>query len=216
MKVLTIIFGILLVIGGVICLFSPEATFIEAGYVVAIMLLIYGVIGIIGVIAKSVRPSFLWASIPAVIIGVISLFFPSDTMNIHIVLIYLLAVWFILQGASSLYLSIRYRFFNSGWVLGVIMGILSIIVGVYTALHPTLGALTIGILVGIYMIEAGIDLLVVGTWIGRVETVAKGAQAFVDEARAVLNEVYSETANVVDQPEQNESSGASDTEKPES
>lgn len=203
MKVLTIILGVLLTICGVICLTSPEATFIETGYVVAIMLLVYGIIGIIAVIARRIRPSFLWACIPAVIIGVLALFFPSDRMNIHIVLVYLLAVWFVFQGVSSIYMAVRYRFFNSGWVFGLIMGILSIIVGIYTALHPTLGALTIGILVGIYLIEAGIDLIVVGSWMGRVESVAKGAQAFVNEARDVINEAYNEAytnaANPADQ-----------------
>lgn len=192
MKVLTIILGILLTICGVICLTSPGATFIETGYVVAIMLLVYGVVGIIAVIAKRAWPSFLWACIPAVIIGVFALFFPSDKVNIHIILVYLLAVWFVLQGISSIYMSVRYRFFNRGWFLGLIMGILSILVGVYTALHPTLGALTIGILVGIYMIEAGIDLIIVGATIGRVESAAQGAQEIVSQARDAVNEAYAE------------------------
>lgn len=205
MKVLTIILGVLLAICGVICLTSPEATFVETGYVVAIMLLVYGVIGIIGVIARRVRPSFLWACIPAIIIGVISLFFPSDKMNIHIVLVYLLAVWFILQGISSIYMAVRVRFFDRGWFLGLIVGILSICLGVYTALHPTLGAFTIGVLVGIYMIEAGIDLIVIGAMIGRVESVAKGAQAVVDGAKEAFNEAYNE---VMGSFEQNDAPGA--------
>lgn len=208
MKVLTIILGVLLAICGVVCLTSPEATFIETGYVVAIMLLVYGVIGVIAVIARRVRPSFLWAAIPAIIIGVISLFFPSDKMNIHIVLVYLLAVWFVLQGISSMYMSIRVRYFDRGWFLGLLLGILSICLGVYTALHPTLGAFTIGVLVGIYLIEAGMDLIVIGAMIGRVESVAKGAQAVVDGAREAFNEAYNEVVNSFEQAAQNDAPGA--------
>lgn len=208
MKVLTIILGVLLAICGVVCLTSPEATFIETGYVVAIMLLVYGVIGVIAVIARRVRPSFLWACIPAIIIGVISLFFPSDKMNIHIVLVYLLAVWFVLQGISSMYISVRVRYFDHSWFLGLILGILSICLGVYTALHPTLGAFTIGVLVGIYLIEAGMDLIVIGAMIGRVESVAKGAQAVVDGAREAFNEAYNEVVNSFEQAAQNDAPGA--------
>lgn len=203
MKVLTIILGVLLTICGVISLASPEATFIETGYVVAIMLLVYGIIGIIAVISRRVRPAFLWASIPAVVIGVISLFFPNDTMNIHVVLVYLLAVWFVLQGISSMYMSVRVRFFDRGWFLGLIMGILSICLGIYTALHPTLGAFTIGVLVGIYLIEAGIDLIVIGALIGRVETAAKGAQAFVEGAKEAINNAYNDAMNAAGQQGQN-------------
>ena len=195
MKVLTIILGVLMAIAGVICLFQPGETFIETGYVIAIMLLVYGVIGIISVIARRSRPAFLWACIPAVIIGVISLFFPSNNVNIHVLMIYLLAVWFVLQGISSIYMSVRSRFFNSGWVLGLIVGIISIFLGIYTALHPTVGVLTIGILVGIYLIEAGIDLIIVGAMIGRIEAVAKGARAFVDEAKSAINEAYQAESN---------------------
>ena len=116
-------------------------------------------------------------------------------MNIHVLMIYLLAVWFVLQGISSIYMSVRSRFFNSGWVLGLIVGIISIFLGIYTALHPTVGVLTIGILVGIYLIEAGIDLIIVGAMIGRIEAVAKGARAFVDEAKSAINEAYQAESN---------------------
>ncbi len=199
MKVLTIIFGVLMTIAGVICLFRPDVTFLQTGYIIAIMLLVYGIIGIIAVIARRVRPAFLWAAIPATIIGVVSLFFPSDEMNIHAVLVYLLAAWFILQGIISIYMSIRTRRINRAWVLGLIVGIISIFLGIYTAVHPIVGALTIGILVGIYMIEAGIDLILVGSLIGRLEAAAESAEEFVAGAREKVNEVRNEIHNEMHQ-----------------
>ncbi len=45
MSVLNIILGILLVIGGFSCMFTPFATFLSAGYYIAILLLVYGVFG---------------------------------------------------------------------------------------------------------------------------------------------------------------------------
>lgn len=192
MKVLTFILGILLAIAGVICLLNPGAAFIQTGYVIAIMLFVYGLAGLISVIARRARPAFLWASIPALIIGVISLFVPGDAKTIHVLLIYLLAFWFIVQGISSMYLSVRSRGFNSMWVLGLIVGIISVFLGTYTALHPLLGVFTIGILVGIFLIEAGIDMMVIGTTIGRVESFAKGAAAFVNEARNAAENAYEE------------------------
>ncbi len=190
MKVLTIILGILLTIAGVICLFYPGETFLETGYIIAIMLLVYGVVGSIGVIAKKLRPSFLWTTIPAIIIGVVALFLPGDKLFMHALLIYLLAAWFIIQGISSIYMSVRSRFFYRSWPLSLVIGIISVALGVYTALQPALGVLAIGILVGIFLIEAGIDLMVIGATVGRVEGIAKEAADIVDEAREEMNKAY--------------------------
>lgn len=216
MKALTIILGIVLTIGGVICLFYPGETFLETGYIVSIMLLVYGVIGIIGVIAKKVLPSFLWVCIPAIILGVVALFLPGDKMFMHVVLIYLLAVWFIVQGISSIYMSVRSRFFYRSWPLGMVVGIISVALGVYTALHPTVGGLAIGILVGIYLIEAGIDLMVVGATVGRVEGIAKEAAAFVDEAREEINKAYDNAENPAGAPIDSTATEVADEEKKDS
>lgn len=206
MKVLTFIFGIILTIGGVICLFRPGAAFLETGYVIAIMLFVYGVIGTISVITKKMRPAFLWATIPALLIGVASLFMPGDANTIHFILIYLIAFWFAMQGISSIYLAVRSRNENPVWVLTLIVGIISIFLGAYAAVHPMFGVFAIGILVGIFLIEAGIDLMVVGTAIGRVESFVKGAGAFA--AGAAFNEAQREAEEAAAQ--QTEESADSD------
>ena len=192
MKVLSIILGILLTICGVICLFSPAESFLAIGYVIAIMLLVYGIAGTISVIAKQFRPAVLWASIPALIIGIVSLFVPSDTSTIHVIILYLLAFFFIVQGIMSIYMSVRTRHIDGTWVLGLILGIISIILGVYTAVHPLIGVFAIGILVGIWVIETGIELIVVGSTIGRVERFVNKAKNIVNEARDSAHEASAE------------------------
>ena len=96
----------------------------------------------------------------------------------------------------------------------LIIGILSILVGIYTALHPALGVFTIGILVGIYLIEAGIDLIVVGTTIGRVQHVVDGVASFVDDARAAVNEEYERMASYQEAPAPEETNTAEEANTP--
>lgn len=192
MKVLSIILGILLTICGVVCLFNPGATFLATGYVFAIMLFVYGIGGIIAVIAKQIRPAFLWAAIPALIIGIVSLFLPSDASTIHVIMLYLLAFWFIIQGIISIYTSVRSRFFNHTWVLGLILGIIAIFLGIYTAVHPMVGVFALGILVGIFLIEAGINMIVMGSALGRFEDAVDNAKEFAAGAREAYNEYEAE------------------------
>ena len=160
MKVLTTIFGIILAIFGVVCIFSPTQTFIATGYVLAILLLVYGIIGIINVIRKFLSPITLFASIPAVIIGAIALFRPGSAGAFDGLLLYLFSAWFVVHGIIDIVVACRSRLFNRGWFWGLIMGIIEIVVGGYSFAHPQVSAIAIGTLVGIYLIEAGISMIV--------------------------------------------------------
>ena len=163
MVVLSVIAGALLIIGGVACLFHPAATFFETGYFLAILMLVYGVVGIINVIRKRAEAIELLVHIPAVIIGVIAIIRPGTTLVLDGMMVYLVAAWFVIQGVVSIYLSIKVRRIQSGWIWGLILGILGLVLGIYSFIHPMVSALTIGILVGFYLIEAGLNMIVIST-----------------------------------------------------
>jgi len=52
-------------------------------------------------------------------------------------------------------------------VLGIILGVLEIIMGIYSAAHPAVLALSLGMLVGFYFIESGINMIVIGCAVER-------------------------------------------------
>ena len=47
MTVLYVILGVIMVIGGFVCMASPVATLLYTGYYIGILMLVYGVLGII-------------------------------------------------------------------------------------------------------------------------------------------------------------------------
>ncbi len=163
MVVLSIIVGILLMMGGIACLFSPGATFLASGYVVAILLLIYGIVGIVNVVRKRAHPVMLIVDILAIIIGIIAIIKPGSTLAIDVLMTYLLAAWFVVQGGVSIFVSIKARSYQSGWVFGLILGIIGVLLGIYSFFNPMVSALAIGILIGIYLIEAGLSMIVLST-----------------------------------------------------
>lgn len=163
MVVLSIIVGILLMMGGIACLFSPGATFLASGYVVAILLLIYGIVGIVNVVRKRAHPVMLIVDILAIIIGIIAIIKPGSTLAIDVLMTYLLAAWFVVQGGVSIFVSIKARAVQSGWVFGLILGIIGVLLGIYSFFNPMVSALAIGILIGIYLIEAGLSMIVLAT-----------------------------------------------------
>lgn len=163
MVVLSIIMGVLLIMGGVSCLFHPAATFFETGYFLAILMLVYGVVGIVNVVRKRAQPIELLVHIPAIIIGVIAFLRPGTTLVVDAMMVYLVAAWFVVQGLVSIYLAIRVKRIRSGWYWGLILGILGVILGIYSFVHPLVSVLTIGILVGTYLIESGLNMIVLAT-----------------------------------------------------
>lgn len=169
MVVLSVIMGILLIAGGMSCLFHPAATFFETGYFLAILMLVYGIVGIINVVRKRAQAIELLVHIPAIIIGIIAIMRPGTTLVFDAMMVYLVAVWFVIQGVVSIYLAIRAKGIRSGWYWGLILGILGLILGVYSFFHPMVSALTIGILVGMYLIESGLNMIVLATAVEALE-----------------------------------------------
>jgi len=75
----------------------------------------------------------------------------------------LFAAWFIVQGIISIYVSVKVRQVSSGWVFGLILGIIATLMGIISLIHPLISVVAIGIMIGIYLLEAGLSMIVLAT-----------------------------------------------------
>lgn len=167
MRALQIILGILLIIGGISCMGTPLLTFVGAGYFLVIMLLVWGIYGVIAGIANK-RYGFIFVySIITLILALVILFVPGMRNFAGTALLIAMAFWFVIKGVLAIVASFKAKdvgVSSYGW--GIFLGILDVIVGVYSFIHPFVLAMGIGILLAIYFVIAGIDLIVGKyTWI---------------------------------------------------
>ena len=161
MTVLAIIFGVLMILCGFGCFFTPLLTFMDMGYFIVIMATVYGVIGIVkGCTEKRFGISFVF-SILSVIFGVAVLLLPKLMFIADTVLIYMTATWLVLQGIVSLVTSftVTKKRGSGMWVWQMIIGILAILLGCYSYFHPAVVAISLGLLIGIWFIETGIAMI---------------------------------------------------------
>ena len=107
--------------------------------------------------------------IPAIIIGIIAFFRPGTTLAFDAVILYLVAAWFMAQGAVSIYVSIKAKPYKKGWYWGLILGILGLILGIYSFAHPLVSVFAIGMLIGIYLIETGLNMIVLATAVDSIK-----------------------------------------------
>lgn len=204
MVIASIVLGVLFIIGGIYCMSAPASTYLTVMRLFASLLLVYGIFGIIRFFKRrSLVPEFI-ASIAAVIIGFVYLFRPGNTpaagnlLGLDRIVLFLTAAWFLLKGCISVYYSVKTRFYNNRWIYGFISGVLSVILGVYSFMYPSMAAASIGVLVGMWMIQCGIDFVTLGTTIGfiqgTIEEVEREVQETVEEVRSAARN-YAEERN---------------------
>lgn len=143
-------------------MFTPFATLLSAGYFIGILLLVYGIFGIFK--AATLKGGVLeWIlSILSVIVGVYAIVRPGSTLVIDGMLIYLLAAFFLVEGAIHIVLAIKTKFVNKHWYWGLIAGILGVLLGIYSFAHPMFSAFTVGVLIGFFFVELGISMVALG------------------------------------------------------
>lgn len=164
MTVLSIILGVLLIIGGISLMFTPLATFLGVGYFVIILFFVLGIFGIIrAIMDKKFGLEFAF-SILSLILGILGLVIPGTAAMNNFIILFFAAAWFLVHGVMTIIKSIGGKKLgvSTGMVvLGVILGVLELVLGIYSIAHPFVLAFAIGILIGFYFIEAGINLIVV-------------------------------------------------------
>ena len=161
MTALSIIFGILMIICGASCMFTPLTTFWDVGYFIVILVAVYGVIGIVKAISEKRFGAGFVFSILSVIFGAAVLCFPGLLLLADGVLLYIVAAWFVLQGIISVFTAVTFTKATGSklWILQLIFGIIGILLGCYSFFHLRLLAVSLGFLLGFYFVQTGITML---------------------------------------------------------
>lgn len=161
MTVLFIILGIMFISAGFSCIFAPLYTFLQYNYFIVILMVAFGVVGIIkSIIEKHFGANFIF-SILSVVLGAVMLALPENLLFAESVMLIITAVWFMVRGAVAVIsaIAVTRRTGSKIWILQLILGIIDVIVGVISLINPLVLAVSIGIMVGIYFIETGFTLL---------------------------------------------------------
>lgn len=172
MKIFNCIFGVLSIIAASYCIFYPGMTFINSGWIVTILLGVWGVCTIIGYTANSKNDekskgdaavgvlSFI-GGIAAAVISVLALFMPSIRIMLDIIILCVFSSWLMLSGITSVIVSFKMK--NTGskrWILTLICGVVMTLSGIYGIFNLFFVMQTIGILIGILLMIYGVRLVV--------------------------------------------------------
>ena len=162
MTVLTILLGLLMIVGGV-CLFStPLATFIGTGYFIIILFFISSLVSIVKGISKKRFDKKFFFGILGVILGLAGILIPDVAEMNNYIILYIAAVWFFLRGILTIMDALEAKKRGAGVgevVLDFILGVLDIILGICSIAHPAVMAVSLGFLIGLFFIESGVSTI---------------------------------------------------------
>lgn len=147
--------GILAIIFGIIIALYPSITFAILRLIIGLFVLIWGILAAARTFTQ--KPANRWAiligGIVAIILGLIILFAPGITETLTA---YLIAAWAIIWGIVQLVHSFDARKVVATWLVGAIIGIISVIFGIVLVVWPGLTLMAIISLIGIYLVFFGI------------------------------------------------------------
>ena len=164
MSVLTIILGILMIIGGAVLMATPLVTTFGLMYFYMILMFVTGIIFLIKCIAYKRYGIDLFFAIITIIAGCFMLFTPNLSFATEVLILYITAGWLVVRGIVGVINAFSARKVIGGgmFALSLIASILVIISGVYSFIHPLVFAGFLGILACCYFIVEGIDLIFLG------------------------------------------------------
>jgi uncharacterized membrane protein HdeD (DUF308 family) len=80
----------------------------------------------------------------------------------NFILLYIAAGWFVIHGVMSVINAVGMKKEGADtftWVVGILLGVLELIMAIYSVAHPAMLAVSLGLLIGFYFIESGVSLI---------------------------------------------------------
>lgn len=172
MKVFNCIIGVLSILGAVYCMFFPGISFLNTGWIVAVLLGVYGMSSIFGYFSSSKGDNKgdgklvangvmgLIIGIACAVVALLAMFSAGVRGTLDLIILMIFAFWLIYSGAVSIFGAFAQK--KNGckmWGLSLALGIIVLITGFYGATHLLFAAFSIGYMIGIELMVYGISLL---------------------------------------------------------
>ena len=170
-KLVTFIFGVLMIILGTFCLFNPTITYMTLGYIIGVNMVIDAIGNIVLWAEKETESDdgFVLASaIISLVFGIILIGSTALQIIVDMAIVYLAAIWMIVLGIIRIIFAIRFyrikkildvKSIKRRWWIILIFGFLLIICGIVSLFNPTGLIIAIGINLGLSIIVAGANMI---------------------------------------------------------
>lgn len=173
--ILWFVASILMIAAGIVCFALPVDTSIRVfSYIVGALVLCMGIVELVMFFTSVGIVGGGMVLADGIITTLLGIFFLANVNVVEAILPIVFAMWFIYEGISELVLAIQAgKFKVSNWWVLLIFAIIEIIFGFVALFDPISSAISLTVLVGIFLFVRGLSML--GDWMValRVKNFAK-------------------------------------------
>jgi uncharacterized membrane protein HdeD (DUF308 family) len=152
--------GVAALLFGVLAVLWPGVTLLALAILFGAYALVNGVATMVAAFRRPLdaarRTALVIAGVLGVLAGIVALVWPGIT---SLVLVVLFGAWAVVTGAMEIWAATRIP----GQWLTLVLGALTMIVGVLVLMRPVIGAVALALTIGVYAIAAGV-LMLVESW----------------------------------------------------
>ncbi len=164
MRVLTIISGVIVILTGLWCVANQGVAFAALAFILGSVMVINGIIGATAFVKMKNRPEGMgWAlsdALMGIVLGCIVL---SNQLATDLMIIMFFGMWMLFSGCNRIVGSLTLRKQENiswSWTMG--LGVISTLAGIYSFLNSNFAGITLGILIGIFFLIQGTNVLTFG------------------------------------------------------
>ncbi|MDO5414780.1 MAG: DUF308 domain-containing protein [Bacillota bacterium] len=168
MRILTILSGILMILTGAFCFMNPGQTFLVLAFIIGLVMVINGIIHtlayLIGRGLHNKGDNNGWILTEALITLVLGILILCNQLVVDAAIPMVFGIWVVVSGILRIEASthINKDKKKSNFRTTLITGILTVFIGVFGFINPMIGWLSTAILLGMFMLMQGINVLELG------------------------------------------------------
>lgn len=173
-KILSVILGILMIIGGFYCLFNPGLTYLTIGYVTGVVMLLdaFNRIHAWWQYRKTGEADgwMLAGGIFSCVFGLILLVDSAAQLSVDVFIAYMVGIWILVRSCITIIRAFRARkmhkkfetyFLGKNWWIRLLIGVLMCIFAILCLMNPTIVMTAIGTFIGLGIILAGCETITI-------------------------------------------------------
>ena len=164
MRVLTIISGVMMILTGLWCIANQGVAFAALAFVLGTAMVVNGAVVAAALIKTKKRPDGLgWVlsdALVGIILGCIVL---SNQLATDLMILMFFGMWMLFSGCSRLVgaLTLKKQE-NKSWSWTMGLGLICTLSGIYSFFNFNAGGIALGILIGIFFLMQGTNVLIFG------------------------------------------------------
>ncbi len=168
MRILTIISGILMILTAAFCFMNPGQTFLVLAFVIGMVMVVNGIIHtlayLIGRGLHNKGDNNGWILTEALITLILGILILCNQLVVDAAIPMVFGIWVVVSGIlrieASTHINKEKKITNFRTTL--ITGILTVVIGVFGFINPMIGWLSTAILLGMFMLIQGVNVLELG------------------------------------------------------